>query len=174
MDKLALKHVLGRMWKQKEEAPSSVSAGADTIVLIVDDSRTICHVFALMLEREGYTTITAADGAQAVVLAKRHKPNLILMDIVMPVMNGFEATRLLMNDSETKTIPIVMVSGTNLPSDKVWSKRLGAKGYLAKPVMRDVLLTKVRSVLALARYAEASALPREFPTEAARVTTLKL
>lgn len=173
MDKLALKHVLGRMWRQKEEAPSSVPSGTDTSVLIVDDSRTILHVFALMLEREGYLTITAADGAQAVVLAKRHKPNLILMDIVMPVMNGFEATRILMNDPETKTIPIVMVSGTNLPSDRVWSRRLGAKGFLAKPVARDVLLAKVRSVLALARHAEASALPRELPTEAARVATPK-
>ncbi len=163
MDKLALKHVLGRMWRQKEETAPLAPPGADAAVLVVDDSRTILRVFTLMLEREGYLTIPAVDGAQAVALAKRHMPDLILMDIVMPGMNGFEATRILVNDPETKSIPIVMVSGTNLPSDQIWGMRLGAKGFLAKPVSRDVLLAKVRAVLAHARRAELRSPPLHFP-----------
>jgi twitching motility two-component system response regulator PilH len=116
-----------------------------------------------MLEREGYLTLTAADGVQAVALAKRHKPDLILMDIVMPRMNGFEATRALVNDSETRTIPIIMISGTESPSDQVWGLRLGAKGFLAKPIPREVLLAKVRAVLAVARRSEAHTPAPELP-----------
>ena len=163
MDKLALKHILGRMWRQKEETATSTPATADAAVLIVDDSRTVLRVFALMLEREGYLTIPAVDGQQAISLAKRHQPDLILMDIVMPRMNGFEATRILVNDPETKRIPIVMVSGSNLPSDQIWGMRLGAKGFLTKPVSRDALLAKVRAVLAHARRAELRSPPLHFP-----------
>jgi twitching motility two-component system response regulator PilH len=85
------------------------------------------------------------------------------MDIVMPRMNGFEATRILVNDPETKRIPIVMVSGSNLPSDQIWGMRLGAKGFLTKPVERDALLAKVRAVLAHARRAEMRSPPLHFP-----------
>jgi twitching motility two-component system response regulator PilH len=155
MDKLALKDVFARMWKHAQEEPPRAPAGVDAAVLIVDDSRTIVRALQLMLEREGYLTLTAADGVQAVALAKRHQPDLILMDIVMPRMNGFEATRALVNDVETKTIPIIMISGTENPSDQVWGLRLGAKGFLAKPIPRDVLLAKVRAVLAMARRLEA-------------------
>jgi twitching motility two-component system response regulator PilH len=163
MDTLALKHVLGRMWRQKEDTASPATTGADAAVLIVDDSRTALRAFALMLEREGYLTIPAVDGQQAIYLAKRHKPDLILMDIVMPRMNGFEATRILVGDPDTKHIPIVMVSGSNLPSDQVWGMRLGAKGFLAKPVTRDALMAKVRAVLAHSRRAEMRAPPLHFP-----------
>jgi twitching motility two-component system response regulator PilH len=161
MDKLALKDVLARMWKHKEEEPSLAPAGADAAVLIVDDSRTVVRALSLMLEREGYLTLSAADGLQAITLAKFHKPDLILMDIVMPRMNGFEATRILTNDPETKKIPIVMVSGTDQPSDHIWSMRLGAKGFLTKPVSREALLARVRVVLALARRAETRTLPED-------------
>lgn len=166
MDRLALKHILGRMWRQKEETVSSAPASADAAVLVADDSRTILRAFALMLEREGYLVIPAVDGEQAVALARRHKPDLILMDIVMPRMNGFEATRILVSDPETRGIPIVMVSGSSLPSDQVWGMRLGAKGFLAKPVSRDMLLAKVRSVLAHARRAELRSPPLQFPAPA--------
>lgn len=167
MDKLAQKHFLGRIWRQKEETVSPAPVGADAAVLVVDDSRTILRAFALMLEREGYLTIPAVDGVQAVALAKRHKPDLILMDIVMPRMNGFEATRVLVNDPETRGIPIVMVSGSNSPSDQIWGMRLGAKGFLAKPVSREVLVAKVRAVLAHARRAELRSPPLQFPTSVA-------
>jgi twitching motility two-component system response regulator PilH len=73
------------------------------------------------------------------------------MDVVMPNMNGFEATRALVNDPETAAIPVIMMSGTEQISDRVWGLRLGAKGFLAKPISREDLLGKVGSVVAVAR-----------------------
>jgi len=155
MEKLALKDILARMLAHKEEQSSPVPSlpTLDAAVLIVDDARTVVRALQLMLEREGYLTYTASDGAQAVAVARRHRPDAILMDIVMPNMNGFEATRILVNDPLTASIPIIMVSGTEQDADRVWGLRLGAKGFLAKPINREELLTRVRSVIAVARRA---------------------
>lgn len=161
MEKLALKDIFARMLAHKDEQapPSSARPALDAAVLIVDDSRTIVRALQLMLEREGYLAYTASDGAQAVALARRHRPDAILMDIVMPNMNGFEATRILVNDTQTAAIPIIMVSGTEQSADRVWGLRLGAKGFLAKPINKDELLAKVRSVIAVARRARQSEHP---------------
>jgi len=155
MEKLALKDILARMLAHKEEQSSPVPSrpALDAAVLIVDDARTVVRALQLMLERDGYLTYTASDGAQAVAVARRHRPDAILMDIVMPNMNGFEATRILVNDPLTASIPIIMVSGTEQDADRVWGLRLGAKGFLAKPINREELLTRVRSVIAVARRA---------------------
>jgi twitching motility two-component system response regulator PilH len=154
MEKLALKDILSRMLAHKEEGSRPVPLPVvDAAILIVDDSRTIVHALQRMLEREGYLTYTASDGAQAVALARRHRPDAVLMDIVMPNMNGFEATRVLVNDPATAAIPIIMISGTEQSADRVWGLRLGARGFLAKPINRDELLAKVRSVIAIARRA---------------------
>jgi twitching motility two-component system response regulator PilH len=152
MDKLALRDRLARMIAHKGE-PAPVDSGTvkDAAVLIVDDSRTIVRAIQLMLERDGYLTFTAFDGEQAVSLARKHKPDAILMDIVMPIMNGFEATRILTNDATTAGIPIIVVSGSEQPADRAWGLRLGAKGFLAKPINKDELLARVRSVIAVAR-----------------------
>lgn len=152
MDRLALKNIFTRMVTHREEkSPPSGQQINDAAVLIVDDSRTIVYALQLMLERNGYLTYTAADGIQAIAMTKRHRPDLVLMDVVMPNMNGFEATRSLVNDPETSAIPVIMMSGTEQVSDRVWGIRLGAKGFLAKPINKDELLGKVRSVIALAR-----------------------
>jgi len=165
MEKLALKDIFARMLAHRDEqSPPAPRAALDAAVLIVDDSRTIVRALQLMLEREGYLTYTASDGAQAVAIARRHRPDAILMDIVMPGMNGFEATRILVNDTQTAAIPIIMVSGTEQSADRVWGLRLGAKGFLAKPINKDELLARVRSVIAVARrapQAEHPALPAE-------------
>jgi len=153
MEKLALKDIFARMVSHRGERPEAEGGSKDATVLIVDDSRTIVRALQLMLEREGYLTFSAFDGEQAVDMARRHKPDAILMDIVMPNMNGFEATRVLTNDRETVSIPIIMVSGTEQPSDRIWGLRLGAKGFLAKPINREDLLNKVRTVIAVARRA---------------------
>lgn len=154
MDKLALKDIFARMVSSRgDNQPSGETTAKDAAVLIVDDSRTIVRALQLMLEREGYLTYSAFDGEQAVAMARRQKPDAILMDIVMPNMNGFEATRVLTNDRETAGIPIIMVSGTEQPADRIWGLRLGAKGFLAKPINRDELLNKVRTVIAVARRA---------------------
>jgi len=154
MDKLALKNIFTRMVAHKDEQPSpTVQQTKDAAVLIVDDSRTMVRALQLILEREGYLTYSAADGVQAIALTKRQRPDVVLMDVVMPNMNGFEATRALVNNPETASIPVIMMSGTEQVSDRVWGIRLGAKGFLAKPINKDELLTKVRSVIAVARYA---------------------
>jgi len=123
----------------------------DTTVLVVDDSRTMVHALRTFLEQHGYHTIAALDGVQALAAAKWQRPDLILMDIVMPNMNGFEATRALSRNPDTREIPVVIVSGSERVTDRVWGMRLGAKGYLAKPIRKSVLLSTVAAVLAESR-----------------------
>jgi len=152
MDRLALKNIFMRMVAHRDEqSPLAGQQTKDAAVLIVDDSRTIVRALQLMLEREGYLTFSAVDGVQAIAMTKRQRPDVVLMDVVMPNMNGFEATRALVNDPVTATIPVIMMSGTEQVSDRVWGIRLGAKGFLAKPIDKDELLGKIRSVIAVAR-----------------------
>src|SRR4030065_536888 len=152
MEKLALKNIFTRMLAHKEEQSGTQGPSTkDASVLIVDDSRTIVRALQLMLEREGYLTFSAVDGVQAIAMTKRQRPDVVLMDVVMPNMNGFEATRALVNDPETAAIPVIMMSGTEQVSDRVWGIRLGAKGFLAKPINQEELLGRVRSVIAVAR-----------------------
>ena len=154
MEKLALKDIFARMVAHKaEQTPTAEPQAKDAAILIVDDSRTIVRALQLILERAGYITYTAVDGIQAISLARRQRPDAILMDVVMPVMNGFEATRVLVNDPQTASIPVIMMSGTEQVSDRVWGTRLGAKGFIAKPFEKDDLLAKLGSVIAMARRA---------------------
>lgn len=158
MEKLALKDIFARMVAHKTEQPSVAEPQAkDAAILIVDDSRTIVRALQLILERAGYITYTAADGIQAISVARRQRPDAILMDVVMPVMNGFEATRILVNDAQTSSIPVIMMSGTEQVSDRVWGTRLGAKGFIAKPFEKDNLLAKLESVITMARRSQESA-----------------
>lgn len=152
MDKLALKNIFTRMLAHKDEQSlTPVQPTKDAAVLIVDDSRTIVRALQLMLEREGYLVYSAVDGIQAIAMTKRQRPDVVLMDVVMPNMNGFEATRALVNDPETAAIPVIMMSGTEQVSERAWGIRLGAKGFLAKPINKEELLGKIRSVIAVAR-----------------------
>jgi twitching motility two-component system response regulator PilH len=118
------------------------------LILIVDDSPTEVHVMQKALERHGYKTAAAADGAEGVRLAREMVPDLIFMDIVMPGMNGYQATRAIVNDPDTKRIPIVMVTSKGHDTDRVWGLRQGAVDYLVKPVSPDVLVEKAQSTLA--------------------------
>jgi len=125
----------------------SAYAGHGELVLIVDDSRTFLHSARRLLEAHGYATVTASDGAQALVVAKETRPDLVLMDIVMPRMSGFEATRILTRTPETRRIPVVLVSATQLESDKYWALRQGARGYLSKPIRKRALLAAVSGII---------------------------
>jgi twitching motility two-component system response regulator PilH len=116
-------------------------------ILIVDDSPTEIHVFKKLLEKQGYAINTAADGQEGFDVAKRILPDLIIMDVVMPVLNGFQATRKLRNDQETKHIPVIMVTTKGQETDINWGKRQGANEYLVKPVAPAELLTKIKSLL---------------------------
>ncbi len=118
------------------------------LILIVDDSPTEVHVMSRTLERHGYQTASASGGEEGIRMAKTMTPDLILMDIVMPGLNGFEATRLLSHDALTKAIPVVIVTNKGQPSDQLWAMRQGAVDYLDKPFTADSLLAKVQLVLA--------------------------
>ena len=115
------------------------------VVLIVDDSPTEQHVLSQVLEKNGFETILASDGEEAISIAAVNHPDLILMDVVMPGMNGFQATRQLSRNPETSEIPVVMVTSKDQESDRVWGLRQGAVDYLMKPVAQDDLLAAVRA-----------------------------
>ena len=117
-------------------------------ILIVDDSPTEIHVLSTILQKLGHGVITADNGEGGVAKAKAEKPDLILMDVVMPGMNGFQATRQLSRDSETSHIPIIIVTTKDQETDRVWGLRQGAKDYLTKPVEEAMLVEKVNTLLA--------------------------
>lgn len=117
------------------------------LVLIVDDSPTELHVMQKALQKHGYKTAAAADGAEGVRLAREMNPDLIFMDVVMPGMNGYQATRMLCSDPRTRAIPIVMVTTKGQETDKIWGLRQGAVDYMVKPVTPDQLVAKAEATL---------------------------
>lgn len=116
-------------------------------ILIVDDSPTEIHVLSSILEKLGHTVLTAENGEAGIATAKEAKPDLILMDVVMPGMNGFQATRQLTKDADTAHIPVIIVTTKDQETDRVWGLRQGAKDYLTKPVEEAVLVEKVSNLL---------------------------
>jgi len=108
-------------------------------ILIVDDSPSQLLGIKRIVEKLGHEALGADDGAAGVDLAKREKPDLILMDVVMPNLNGFQATRTISRDPETAHIPIVMVTTKDQETDKVWGMRQGAKAYVTKPIKEEEL-----------------------------------
>lgn len=117
-------------------------------VLIVDDSPSQLMGMKKIMEKLGHEVISAEDGAQGVEVAKRELPDLILMDVVMPNLNGFQATRSISKEPSTAHIPIVLVTTKDQVTDKVWGLRQGAKAYLTKPVNEAALTSLVRDLLA--------------------------
>lgn len=128
------------------DAPRS-AAGTLATVLVVDDSPTETHIFADALSRAGFHVETAANGEEGVETARRLHPDLILMDVVMPVLNGFQATRQLQRDPDTAEIPVIMVTTKDQETDRTWGMRQGALDYLVKPVDTDDLVARIRAAL---------------------------
>ncbi len=118
------------------------------LVLIVDDSPTEVHVMQKALEKHGFETAAAADGEEGIDKARRMKPDLIFMDVVMPGVNGFQATRKLAKDPQTAAIPVVMITTKGAETDRIWGMRQGAVDYLVKPVSDRLLVAKAQEVLA--------------------------
>ncbi|CAK0768894.1 Protein PilH [Gammaproteobacteria bacterium] len=116
-------------------------------ILIVDDSPTDVYILKTILERHGYRTSSADNGTAAVALARREHPDVVLMDIVMPGISGFQATRLLNKDPATSSIPVIVVTTKDQEADKVWAFRQGARDYLVKPVFESDLIAKIQAVL---------------------------
>ena len=121
-----------------------------THILIVDDSPTEIHVLTKILEDNGFEVGQAESGAEGIEKAKQTKPDLILMDVVMPGLNGFQATRQLTRDADTADIPVIIVTTKDQETDRVWGLRQGAKDFLTKPVSEKVLLAKIEQILATA------------------------
>jgi twitching motility two-component system response regulator PilH len=116
-------------------------------VLIVDDSLTEMRRFTQFLTRAGHEVISANCGEDGVKMATEQQPDLILMDVVMPGINGFQATRLISKNQATSHIPIIMVTTKDQETDKVWGKRQGAAAYLTKPVPEDLLFRTMNELL---------------------------
>ena len=116
-------------------------------IMIVDDSPTEVHVLQTMLNKNGHEVIVATSGEDGVEMAKSEMPDLILMDVVMPGMNGFQATRQISKNADTASIPVIMVTTKDQETDKVWAMRQGAKDYIVKPVQEKALIEHVNMVL---------------------------
>ena len=127
-------------------------------ILVVDDSRTQLYSVKKMLEGYGFKVLTAENGKHGILTARHNKPDLILMDIVMPEVNGFQATRYLTRHPETSHIPIIIVSGSNQEADKAWGLKLGACDFLSKPTDPDKLLSKVIRQLEMSRQKQATSI----------------
>jgi twitching motility two-component system response regulator PilH len=116
-------------------------------VLIVDDSPTETYKFKETLEKHGFEIITADNGADGVAVARQEQPDVVLMDVVMPGLNGFQATRQLSKGDDTKHIPVIIVTTKDQETDKVWGRRQGASEYLTKPVNEAVLIDTINRAM---------------------------
>ena len=119
-----------------------------SVVLIVDDSPTELHLFQNMLEQNGFGTLVADSGEEGLRQAKTSRPDCILMDVVMPGRNGFQATRKLTQDPDTAGIPVIMITNKDQETDKIWGMRQGAVEYLVKPIDSKQLVAKINAAMA--------------------------
>ena len=115
-------------------------------VLIVDDSKTELLHLSGILKQAGYVVDTAESGEEMKLHLKRARPDLILMDVVMPGKNGFHLTRALSRDPRFSDIPVIMCTSKGLETDRIWGMRQGARGYLVKPVDKAELLRQIRAL----------------------------
>jgi twitching motility two-component system response regulator PilH len=116
-------------------------------ILIVDDSPSQLMGIRRIVEKLGHEALTAEDGAAGVEAAKREIPDMILMDVVMPNLNGFQATRSITREASTKHIPIVLVTTKDQDTDRVWGMRQGAKAYITKPFSETELADIIQQML---------------------------
>jgi len=115
-------------------------------VLVVDDSPIDLHHLKNIVEDAGYKVITATNGSEAQEKAKEEHPDVILMDVVMSGIDGFEACRKITNDTNTKNIPVIFVTSKNQRADRVWGELQGGKGLIAKPFTRDQIIRTIAEV----------------------------
>ncbi|TXK62682.1 response regulator [Alkalisalibacterium limincola] len=116
-------------------------------ILIIEDSPTDTRVFTSLLERNGHEVIAAGSAEDGIDMAKSQKPDLVLMDVILPGMNGFQATRALSKDPGTSSIPVIIVSTKGMETDRVWGMRQGAKDYVVKPPNEKDLIQRISTAL---------------------------
>ncbi len=115
-------------------------------ILLVDDSKTELHYLSELLTKRGYSVATAESGDEAMRRLEERKPDLILMDVVMPGTNGFQLTRSITRDARYSSIPVIMCTSKNQETDRVWGLRQGARDYIVKPVDAAELVSKIEAL----------------------------
>lgn len=116
-------------------------------ILLIEDSPTDTAVFTGMLERNGHQVLTAGAAEDGIRMARDERPDLVLMDVILPGMNGFQATRALSRDPATQAIPVVIVSTKSMETDRSWGLRQGAKDYLVKPPEEREFIARIQAIL---------------------------
>lgn len=116
-------------------------------ILIIDDSPTDVRVFTTLLERAGHAVQSVGNAEEGIERVRAEQPDLVIMDVIMPGMNGFQATRTLSRDPATAGVPIVMISTKSMETDRVWGLRQGAKAFITKPVNEKDLLACINDLL---------------------------
>lgn len=114
-------------------------------VLVVDDSETDRYVLTEMLEAAGYSVSTASSGEECLAMVEITPPDLVVMDVIMPGLNGFQTTRSLTKNPKTSHIPVIMCTGKEQATDRLWALRQGAKDCVIKPVQAEDLIAKIRA-----------------------------
>ena len=119
-------------------------------ILIIDDSPTDVRVFTTLLERAGHQVVAVGSAEEGIERARAELPHLIIMDVIMPGMNGFQATRTLTRDPITSAVPSVMITTKSMETDRVWGLRQGARAFITKPVNEKELLACINDLLSSA------------------------
>ena len=117
-------------------------------ILVIDDEQDLVDMLEITLESEGYEVLKAYDGYEGLEKSRESKPDLILLDIMLPKMDGYQVCRLLKFDDTSKDIPIVMLTARNQKQDRLTGKRVGADEYLVKPFSNEDLLKKIKAMIA--------------------------
>lgn len=115
-------------------------------ILLIEDSPTDRAVFTQWLEKAGHQVLSTDNAEDGIKLVREQAPNLVLMDVVLPGMSGFQATRALSRDEATRHIPVLIISTKSMETDKVWGMRQGASDYVVKPVKAEELLAKIKAL----------------------------
>ncbi|MEN8170387.1 MAG: response regulator [Pseudomonadota bacterium] len=126
-----------------------VKPNPGTQILIIDDSKTIQVMLSKILHKVGYETLSAYDGETGLDLIEKHRPALVLMDVVMPGISGFQATRSIRknSDPDIAQLPVLIISGNAQPTEEYWGAKIGANGFLAKPFDNNELFGRIEALL---------------------------
>lgn len=158
--RFGINRLFGRGEGESKEAPAEVvekspaetgrlQPNPGTQILIIDDSKTIHVMLSRILRKFGYETLSAYDGETGLELIESHRPALVLMDVVMPGISGFQATRAIRKNADPAiaSLPVLIISGNAQPTEQYWSEKIGANGFLAKPFDNNELFDRIEAQL---------------------------